>query len=123
MRAFQFATTKNPSKEIVDFLRFTCEFLKLDNIPKIKFVSTPIKNEHAVSFAAFTPDAKEIMLYIKDRHILDVFRSLAHEMVHYKQSTERDDLNGSTGSPDENEANSVAGQIMRLYGKTHPELY
>ena len=123
MRAFQFATTKNPSNEIVEFLRFTCEFLQLSSIPKIKFVSTPIKNVHAVSFAAFNPDSNQIMMYIKNRHILDVFRSLAHEMVHYKQSQHRNDLNGSTGSPDENEANSVAGQIMRLYGKTHPELY
>lgn len=123
MRAYQFSTTKDPSQEIINFLRFTCDFLKLSNIPKIKFVSEPIKNIHAVSFAAFNPDADQIIMYIKDRHILDVFRSLAHEMVHYKQSQSRDDLNGSTGSPDENEANAVAGQIMRLYGKTHPELY
>lgn len=123
MRAFQFATTKNPSQEIVDFLRFTCEFLNLSNIPKIKFVSDPIKNVHAVSFAAFDPMSQQIIMYIKNRHILDVFRSLAHEMVHYKQGQSRSDLNGATGSPDENEANAIAGQILRLYGKKHPELY
>ena len=123
MRAFQFATTKNPSEEIVKFLRFVCEFLEIKTLPKIIFIKSPIKSEKAVSFAAFQPSNNKIMLYIKNRHILDVFRSLAHEMVHFKQSQTRDDLNGETGSPDENEANSLAGQIMRLYGKQHPELY
>ncbi len=30
---------------------------------------------------------------------------------------------GSDGSPIENEANSLAGVIMRQYGKLHPEIY
>jgi hypothetical protein len=30
---------------------------------------------------------------------------------------------GSDGSPIENEANAVAGVIIRKYGKIHPELY
>lgn len=123
MRAFHFITAKNPSQNIVDFLRFTCQYLELDSLPKIKFVNEPITNDHSTSFAAFSPGSSQIMLYIKNRHILDVLRSLAHEMVHYKQSLNRNDLDGSTGSADENEANAVAGQILRLFGKKHPELY
>lgn len=123
MRAFHFATTKNPSQEFVNFLKFTCDFLSLTSLPKIKIISEPISNANSVSFAAFSPHNNQIMLFVKNRHILDVFRSMAHEMVHYKQSLERDNLDGKTGSPDENEANSVAGQIMRLYGKKHPYLY
>jgi hypothetical protein len=30
---------------------------------------------------------------------------------------------GEDGSPIENEANAVAGIIIRKYGKLHPELY
>ena len=123
MRAFHFATTKDPSENIIDFLRFTCRYLDLKTIPKIKFISKPISNDQSVSFAAFSPGSAQIMLYVKNRHILDVLRSLAHEMVHYKQSMERSDLDGTTGSSDENEANAVAGQILRLYGKKHSELY
>lgn len=123
MRAYHFATSSDPKTDIVNFVKFTCDYLKLKSLPKIKFVSKPIKNVHAVSFAAFSPDEPKIMLYIKNRHILDVFRSLAHELVHYKQSLEKSNLDGATGSVDENEANAVAGQIMRLYGKQHQQLY
>ena len=66
-----------------------------------------------------------IFLYIADRHILDILRSLCHEMVHHRQNLNNDlnDKAGQTGSPQENEANSVAGQIMRKYGKIHRELF
>jgi hypothetical protein len=68
-----------------------------------------------------------VKVYVKDRAIIDVCRSIAHELVHHKQNIE-DRLNdvqadGEDGSPIENEANAVAGIIIRKYGKLHPELY
>lgn len=123
MRAYHFSSNTIQKEDILEFLEFTCNFLKISSLPKIEFVDSPITNPTAVSFAAFNPAEAKIMLYIKNRHILDIFRSLAHEMVHYKQSLEKTDLDGATGSIDENEANSVAGQIMRVYGKKHPELF
>jgi hypothetical protein len=54
--------------------------------------------------------------------IIDVLRSIAHELVHYKQNLEGRLIDaakdGSDGSPIENEANAVAGVIMK-YGKIH----
>jgi hypothetical protein len=123
MRALQFINVKHSSEELINFLRFTCEYLEIDSIPKIKLLDKPIRSSDANSFAAFQPSSNTIILYTKNRHILDVMRSLAHEMVHYKQSMTGRELDGSTGSTDENEANAVAGQIMRLYGKKHPKLY
>jgi hypothetical protein len=32
-------------------------------------------------------------------------------------------LKSNPGSPSENEANAKAGEIMRKYGKLHPELF
>jgi hypothetical protein len=32
-------------------------------------------------------------------------------------------MNSNPGSPAENEANAKAGEIMRKYGKLHPELF
>jgi hypothetical protein len=68
-----------------------------------------------------------IKIYVKDRAIIDVLRSIAHELVHHKQNLEGRLIDaakdGSDGSPIENEANAVAGVIIRKYGKIHPELY
>lgn len=47
-------------------------------------------------------------------------------MVHQKQHEEienPDDLDGSTGSPHEDEANAVAGRMIRTYGEQVPGFY
>ena len=64
-----------------------------------------------------------VYISIINRHPLDILRTLAHEYVHYKQSIKRVAMNPNPGSPSENEANAKAGEIMRKYGKLHPELF
>jgi hypothetical protein len=64
-----------------------------------------------------------IYISIINRHPLDILRTVAHEFVHYKQSIKRVVMNSNPGSPSENEANAKAGEIMRKYGKLHPELF
>jgi Zn-dependent peptidase ImmA (M78 family) len=67
----------------------------------------------------------KINLTIKNRHIMDCCRTLAHELVHYRQdlNNELNNDSGKDGSPHENEANYIAGIIMRKWGKMHPELF
>ena len=56
-------------------------------------------------------------------------RSIAHELVHMKQDIDgrlednNHDTNNEAGSPIENEANSVAGVIIRKFGEEYPEIY
>jgi hypothetical protein len=64
-----------------------------------------------------------VYISIINRHPLDILRTVAHEVVHYKQSINRVAMNPNPGSPSENEANAKAGEIMRKYGKLHPELF
>ena len=64
-----------------------------------------------------------IYVSIINRHPIDILRTVAHEFVHYKQSIKRVAMNTNPGSPSENEANAKAGEIMRKYGKLHPELF
>ena len=116
---------ENPASTLVDFIRFACEHLGISTVPDIRLIDRHITNNESNSFAAYSPGHKRIHLYPKHRHILDVLRSLAHELVHYRQDLngELSQDSGKTGSPQEDEANSVAGQIMRLYSKKHPELF
>jgi Zn-dependent peptidase ImmA (M78 family) len=115
----------NHKKEIQNFLKFVAGELSLSKLPKIHLVQQYIKNDHSNSFASYHPGHKEVTLYVKNRHILDILRSLAHELVHYKQdlNNKLDNDSGKTGSSIENEANAVAGIILRKYGKKHPELF
>ena len=71
----------------------------------------------------FINENKIIYLSIINRHPIDILRTLSHEMVHYKQLIENGTIKSRAGSPEENFANAKAGEIMRKYGKLHPELF
>ncbi len=56
---------------------------------------------------------------------MDIFRTVAHEYIHYKQHVEKGIHRGSShaGSVTENQANAKAGELVRKYGELHPELF
>lgn len=107
---------------IEPFLLIAAEKLNIAELPTIKLVkSLSIKNQP--SFACYSTGNQQVTLAINNRHPIDVLRSLAHELVHHKQNIndELTDDSGDTGSYHENEANSIAGIIMRDLNKLHPE--
>ena len=120
MRSDDFTEIIKPEKteRIKEFIKFCFTKLKLKNIPKIKFAA---KND-APALGYFVPDTNTIVVVVKGRHQMDIMRTLAHELVHLKQSETRE-LDGSTGSDDENEANAIAGVLLRVWGKQHPEFF
>jgi translation elongation factor EF-Ts len=65
------------------------------------------------------------MVYAKNRNLADIMRSLAHEIVHSKQNeiSALSGIDGETGSDIENQANAIAGIIMRHYGALKPEIF
>ncbi len=107
---------------ISDILRICSDELGITEFPEIEFIDdkSSIEGEQP-SFGAF--DGDSISVITKDRHLLDVIRTLCHELVHWKQKLNGDAMDGSDGSDIENEANAVAGVIMRRFGKQHPECF
>jgi len=107
-----------------DFLPFAMRTLNLASLPKIK-LRKHIPDEDQPTFGRFENDPVTISLGIQDRHPIDILRTLAHELVHYKQllknGLEKD--SGETGSYDENQANSLAGIVMRKFNKKFPEYF
>ena len=112
----------NEELSMDDFISFASGYLKLEDKPNIKFVQ---QKEEDMSSACYKPGDKSITVLSKGRKFMDVARSVAHEMVHQKQHERdgADKLDGTTGSSHEDEANAVAGRIVREYGDKNPELY
>ena len=105
-----------------DFLPIAVKHLQLDHIPKIKLVKE-IEDTHVPTFGRFTNEEKVIYAVVDNRSPVDILRTIAHEMVHYKQGEEHrlDQDSWHTGSPIEDEANAEGGVIMRLFNTEHPE--
>ena len=113
-------------KILLDFIRFAAEDLELKSLPKFDFRFDNFKSVQHKSFGGYAPGDEHITITVKNRHIMDVCRTLAHELVHYNQDLKKeleDADAGSTGSPQENEANARAAVIMRNWGKLHPNYF
>lgn len=109
--------------KLMSFIDFTCDHLGIDEKPSIHYKDD--KGEGQPSFGGYAPGEKKLMVYTKNRHPMDIFRTVAHELVHHKQNLDgRLGKNiakeGSTGSKIENEANAEAGKVMRYFGKDNP---
>ena len=106
------------------FLPFVKKELGIDSLPQIK-VRAHIPTHDQPTFGRYNNDTKILEIGIVNRQPMDILRTMAHELVHYRQqlNQELEAGSGDTGSPQENEANAVAGIIMRKFGKQHPELF
>jgi hypothetical protein len=126
MRSKEFTKPKEPDfiEMLSKFLPLAMEELGISKLPEIKLVKE-VPDTAQPTFGKFVSDTGVIWLSIKDRHPLDIIRTLAHELTHYKQDTEHqlDDQSGETGSPAENEAHAMAGIIMRHFNLKHPEYF
>lgn len=108
-----------------DFMGYCKDYLNLDEMPELELIPDKDLALRNTSFGGYSPSEKKIYLNTGGRHMADILRTLAHEMVHHKQNLDGRLTNyaGETGSEFENEANSVAGVIMRNYGKQNPKIY
>jgi Zn-dependent peptidase ImmA (M78 family) len=108
---------ESKKSSISHFLAFIKKELKLSNLPKIIIIDDPKFSIVNKTFGTFDIDDNCIRIQVSKRHKLDIFRTLAHEIIHYNQRKSGKELNGNDGSVDENEANSRAAVILRKYSK------
>ena len=107
-----------------DFLPLAMQELGLKKLPKIELVRN-LKVSKQPSFGRYLNGQAIIQMGIANRHPLDIVRTLAHELTHFKQDLEGkiNDKSGDTGSPEENEAHEVAGIILRKFGRKFPQYF
>jgi len=108
-----------------DFIRDTARRLGIQKLPRVKLHNDDSWSEDAGSFGRYEPETHELHVNMADRHIMDILRTTAHELVHCRQH-ELSPLPadaGETGSQWENQANATAGEIMRDYANAHPEMF
>jgi hypothetical protein len=105
-----------------DFLPLAMDVIGLDSLPEFEF-DDYITSPDQPSFGMYVNHEKKMYVGLANRHPVDILRTIAHELVHYKQDTnhELNNESGRTGSPEENQAHQVAGVVMRHFNKQYPE--
>ena len=126
MRAREFLPGQESKARFVEmfskFLPLAMRYLKLKRLPKMVFQSS-IHDEQQPTFGSYVNDENTLYVGISNRHPVDILRTVAHELQHYKQDTDHKlhANSGMTGSPEENEAHAMAGIVMRHFNKLYPE--
>ena len=107
-----------------EFVNYCMEYLSVDR-PKLKLINSKDYAYENRSLGGYSPSEEKIMVVVHNRNMADILRTIAHEMVHHMQNQDKrlTPISGEDGSPDENEANSLAGVIMRKFGRDNPQIY
>ena len=104
------------------FLTYCYENLEIGEQPSIKLLS---KRTDEMTGGAYDPQNNIIYVLAGNRAFADILRSLAHEIVHHQQKL-NDKLQGDipyVGGEIEDEANAVAGQLVKSFTKDNPKVY
>lgn len=102
-------------KILNDFVKFAAKEINLSKLPKIHFTG----NKENIKNAFGHSKGNEIYIRVTDRHPGDIMRTIAHELIHTKQTQI-----GRRGEQfKEDEANALAGRIMRKYNTTYPNVF
>lgn len=119
-------------KVLDDFINFTKNELNIKYDVDIEFRDDDGENDEIKTTAVYQysskdpkSDVADIKVHAGERYLIDIMRSVAHELVHHQQN-ENGKLKGkisNVGGPIEDEANAVAGELIKKYGKLHPEIY
>jgi hypothetical protein len=104
------------------FLPLAMHYIGLTSLPTIKF-EAHIHDDIQPTFGKYENGEHVLYVALLNRHPNDILRTLAHELVHYKQDTTHELPHdaGRTGSPQENQAHAIAGIVMRHFNKKYPE--
>jgi hypothetical protein len=118
-----FLTDDNKEK-LTAFVKFVKNQLELKTVPTISIKGNRDGLKTTANYD-YTKENKIIKVYGKNRALVDIMRSVAHEMVHHKQFEDGrlEKRPPDIGGEIEDEANAKAGQYIKLYSKKDPTIY
>jgi len=111
-------------QKIKDFIKWSYKTLNMQKpYPKI----TISKNTEVAQAGHHTGVHKgnNIWVYVGNRNLIDIFRTIFHELTHHRQMQLNMIKDGDSypGSPIEMLADMAAGKYIKVYGKDHPEMF
>lgn len=110
-------------KLFIEFLSYCYKNLEIHESPEIQLV---LSRNKGMTSGGYLPEDNLVITYIKHRHIIDICRSVAHELKHADQCQNdrlEIDEEDSARCPSEVEATVFGAKMMREFSKLHPEIY
>ena len=105
------------------FIAYCIKELKLTTAAKIRIGDDHRKAQQVRAMGYYNPAENLIWVLRGDRVPADWYRTLAHELVHWRQRELGQEMDGSDGSDLENQANATAGVLLREWGRRYDSIY
>lgn len=116
-------STYSDNKSIIDeFTKWVVEKLKITSkLPKIVFADAK-EGPGQDRTGYYNYQTNVLWVYTGRRNVVDILRTVAHELAHHKQRETMGDLNSHRLSKIESQADETAGMLVKIYIKSHPEI-
>jgi hypothetical protein len=111
--------------KVKDFIQWSYKTLNIQEpYPQFTFSRDTDEAQRDHRTGVHTDDG-QITVYIENRNLIDIFRTIFHELVHERQDQLGMIKDGDSypGSPIEAMADMMAGKYIKIYGKQHPEIF
>lgn len=117
MKSNEFAHSAQLSK----FVLFVCKKLHINGqAPDIQFQQQ--REPDQTRTGHYNMGTNQLWVYTGNRNLVDIMRTVAHELAHHKQTQDQSITDAEALSAIESQADIAAGMIMKLYVKSNPEI-
>lgn len=112
-------------KEVEKFVEWSSKILNLKSIPKIVLSQDTEEAQSGHHTGSHQHGSDNVWVYAKNRNLVDILRTVFHELVHVRQG-ELDMIKPNSsypGSPIEVMADMLAGKYIKIYGEKNHHIF
>ena len=112
-------------QEVEKFVDWAAKKLNLQTTPKIELSMDTEEAQNNHHTGGHTVGDSKVWVYAKNRNLVDILRTVAHELTHVRQGELNMIKPGSSypGSPIELLADMVAGKLIKIYGEKNHHIF
>ena len=111
--------------EVDKFVEWAAKKLNLQSKPKVELSTDSEEAQDNHHTGSHIYGENSVWVYVKNRNLVDILRTVAHELTHVRQGELGMIKPGSSypGSPIELLADMVAGKLIKLYGAKNHHIF
>lgn len=117
--------TEELEQEVSKFVDWAGKKLKLKKVPKVKLSMDTEEAQTGHHTGKHTPGDDFVWVYARNRNLVDILRTVFHELVHVRQHELNMIKPGDSypGSPIEAQADVLAGKYIKIYGEKNRNIF
>jgi|LauGreDrversion4_2_1035121.scaffolds.fasta_scaffold72313_6 hypothetical protein len=111
--------------EVDEFVEWASKKLNLQEIPTVELSMDTEEAQDNHHTGGHVPGSGEIWVYANNRNLVDILRTVFHELVHVRQEELNMIKPGDSypGSPIEAMADMLAGKYIKIYGEENHHIF